>query len=1315
MDQMQKYLQSITYSNMKRSIGILLIASVFISYGCSSDNSGNSRQAEEAPQGPALTIEQDKNAETISIFRNGLEEPLVVQNAKADFRPYLHPIKAPDGNGVLTEYSPGHHTHQTGLYWGFTQVNGRDYFHNPGGDYWERVSANVVDAEGDTVRWQTVYNLLDAQGQAVLTETRHWSLTQQDGKVLLDLEWTGEAQKDVTIGEYDYGGLFLRMPWQEGIEGEAINADGQENQQAEGQRSIWVDVGMEIDGRQDPGRIAIFGHPANAGAPLPWRVDGQLGVGPVRARLGDWQIREGNTETIRHRVVVYTGQHNGTELTNMWEQYTDTEAQYAQTQLWEQAQKEGMEAKFLPPDAAADSMTFHNDNDYKVNVWASEPMMRQPMATAWDTQGRLWVAENLDYESRSEGFSNDGNSRIVILEDTNGDGKADKRKIFMEGIAFPSAIAVGFDGVFVGAPPNLLFIPDKNNDDKADVEDIEVRLTGWGIRDRHEVMNSLNWGPDGWLYGLQGFATPSNIRKPEGDGRLYHHNDPFPKDILEGEGTQINGGVWRYHPIKDKFEVVAHGFSNPWGMDFDAKGQLLMSACVIPHLWHVIPGGIYHRQGGQHFNPYVYEDIKTIVDHRHRSAHGGARVYLSDAFPRNQYGRIFMANIHEHAVLSDELTRKGSGYVASHGEDFMNANNAQFVGFSMERGPGGNLYVVDWHDASICGDAVHNKDTGRIFRIAPVNSQAENWEGRYSDLSTLSDQKLVAMQTKQSAWHSRKARVILQNRAAKGELAQQTHRQLRDIYQNNNNPDWRLRGMWGLHVTGGLDENDLMKALEDRNEYIRGWAIQLLGEDRSVSPKAREKFVQMARQDSSPVVRLYLASVLQRIDHKFRWDIVEQLIQHTEDADDHNLPKMIWLGLEPLIEDNPQRAMKLVAKSEIPLVTKFVARRGVDAEAIKEVIAGVERNSSEAQVQLNLLRGMQDGLEGQYDINAPGNWEQVYNELQESSDDQIRSIALRLSQQFGDIVAVQKTLNLIQNTNVELEKRREALATLAAQQNEKLVTIFPDLLSDKSALWEDAIQAVAAYNMEQLGALQVGYDEYSDFVLIERYASFNEAEQSAVIQAMASRPIYGWLLTQALQNDVISKDDISPHIARQLKRVVGSGFMEVWAQPIAQDDETVKNRYAKYEKLLTENAISKASVANGRVVFEKTCASCHTLYDAGTEIGPDLTGLNRTSVDYLLFNIIQPSVGVANDYKLVVVNMRDGRTYSGLVVGENDQSITMRIVGQDPIIINKSEIQSREQTDVSMMPTGLFNQLSDNEVLDLMRYLRTKQQVPLKK
>ena len=418
----------------------------------------NSNEGESPSTQTHLSIQIDTDAGTISVFRADEDEPILTQNAAPDFRPFLHPIATPDGQSEVTEFSPGHHKHQTGLYWGFTRVNGRDYFHHPEGDYWQRVSANVLEADGPTVRWQTVYNLLDSTSAAILTETQIWSMRETDGRFLLDLEWRGEAKTDITIGEYEYGGLFLRMPWREGIQGQAVNAARQRNQLAEGKRAMWLDVGMQVEGREDLAHVAIFDHPDNKGFPQPWRVDGQLGVGPVRARMGDWTIAQGETEVIRHQLVVYTGEMEDVALRNAWEEFSGQEgAMYATASLWGIAQQEALEAEFLTPEMAVESMTLLDG--FEVNAWAAEPMITQPMAFAWDDRGRMWVAENRDYESRGSGFSNSGDSRILILEDTDRDGKADSRKVFLDDIPFPAAIAVGFDGLFLGAPPHLLGDP----------------------------------------------------------------------------------------------------------------------------------------------------------------------------------------------------------------------------------------------------------------------------------------------------------------------------------------------------------------------------------------------------------------------------------------------------------------------------------------------------------------------------------------------------------------------------------------------------------------------------------------------------------------------------------------------------------------------------------------------------------------------------------------------------------------------------------------------------------------------------------------
>ncbi len=1241
-----------------------------------------------------LHVVHNDSAATLSVFQGQDAAPILVQHAAEAHRPFLHPIMSPDRQSEVTQYSPGHHPHQTGLYWGLTRLNGRDYFHNPGSNYWRRRDVTVVEDQGPTVRWEVSYDLLDSTGAAVLTETQEWAMKAKPDTFVLDLVWRGRAHTDVTVGRYDYGGLFLRMPWHPGIAGSAVNAARQRDRMAEGKRAMWIDVGMQLQGRSDFAHVAIFDHPANGGFPQPWRVDGQLGVGPVRARLGDWHIPSGADEVIRHRVLVYSGALDDMQLRKSWEAYTGQEgAMYSTASLWGIAQQEAREATYLTPDEAAAAMTV--PEGYEVTAWAGEPMLTQPMAFAWDDRGRLWVAENRDYESRQEGFSSSGDSRIVILEDVDRDGRADMRTVFLEGIAFPAALATGFGGVFVGAPPHLLFIPDSNNDDRADLNDVQVLLTGWGIRDRHETINSLHWGPDGWLYGLEGFATPSKIRKPQPGTAMYRGGDPFPEDLLKGDGVDIDGGVWRYHPVLERFEVVAHGFSNPWGIDYDAHGQMFISACVIPHLFHVIPGGIYQRQGGRHFNPYIYQDLAPIVDHRHRSAHGGARIYQSDAFPRREQGRLFMANIHEHAVLSDVLDIDRSGFVARHGDDFMLANNAQWVGFSMEIGPEGGLYVLDWHDADICGADVHDKDTGRIFRILPSNSLADEWDRRYEDLRSHSDSSLAAYQASPSDWHARRARVVLQHRATERTIDPAAVQVLMDLFTQASTTTVRLKALWALHVTGGLPKARLIEALRDTDEYVRAWAIQLLLEAGNPADDIVDHLVSMAKRDRSPVVRKYLAAGLQRIDVARRAPLAAALTRREEDADDPNIPLLIWTGVEPIVEPNASAALAIADQSRLPLVTRFIARRVVDADMTDDLVRALP-GSRRARVPL--LEGMLAGLEGRRDAARPTEWEETERAL--SRDRRTTDLAARIARTFSDLEAAQSLVATLSQEEGDAGARQSALRRLALSQRDELAELLPSLVQDPQMRVE-AIRAMAAFDMPALGV-----------ELLKLYPKLSANERAEAVQALASRPRYGWLLTKAIESGAVARADVAPHVARQLRRVVGSGFVEIWG-PIDQLPYDKIELEARYRTLLTVDRLQQADVQAGRAIFATACGACHQMYGEGGLVGPDLTGSNRTSLDYVLSNVISPGEEIQDDYRMVIVTMRDGRTHIGSIAQETDRQVTMRLVSQPAVVLSRSDIQSIEVSNMSLMPEGLFEPLTDQAVVDLVAYLRTAEQVPL--
>jgi len=568
---------------------------------------------------------------------------------------------------------------------------------------------------------------------------------------------------------------------------------------------------------------------------------------------------------------------------------------------------------------------------FKATVYSAEPDIVQPIAFDIDPRGRLWVVESTSYPDwKTDG----GNDRVLILEDTNGDGQADKRTIFFDKGRNLSGIALGFGGVWLCSTPEFIFIPDRDGDDKPDGPP-QVLLDGFAItKVKHNVFNCLTWGPDGWVYGGHGILDTSQVGKPG-----------TPKE----KRTPINCGVWRYHPTRHVFEVVAHGTTNPWGLDFDEYGQLFISNCVIKHLFHIVPGGHYKRMYGNDFNPNLYELMQSCADHRHWGqgkwtdsrgavgehdkaggghAHAGLMLYYGDNWPDQYRGRAFTCNLHGRRINQDSITRKASGYVATHDKDFLFVSDQWFRGLELKYGPDGAVYMTDWSDT---GECHHNKNpqkkTGRIFKISfgdvkPVKV----------DLNKLSNRKLVELHTHKNDWYVRTARRILQKRssmkldALEAVSLKQAAVRLTALLEAERDPKPRLRQLWTLHVMGYPFQRQVM---EDPDEHVRAWGVRLLVDLPGHQPPkpVLDEVAVMAAKDPSAHVRLAIASMLQRIPIESRWMIAQGLVSHAQDADDPNLPLMIWYGIEPAVAANKQRAVKLAAACKIPLVRQHIARR----------------------------------------------------------------------------------------------------------------------------------------------------------------------------------------------------------------------------------------------------------------------------------------------------------------------------------------------------------------------------------------------------
>ena len=973
----------------------------------------------------------------------------------------------------------------------------------------------------------------------------------------------------------------------------------------------------------------------------------------------------------------------------------------------------------LPPAKAAGAMTA--PEGFTVTLFAGEPDVRQPIAMCLDDRGRLWVAEAYSYPVRRP--DKEARDRILIFEDTDGDGKFDKRTVFMEGLNLVSGLEVGFGGVWIGAAPYLMFVPLKDGEDRP-AGPPQILLDGWAYQDTHETLNTFTWGPDGWLYGCHGVFTHSRVGKP---------------GTPDAQRTPINAGIWRYHPTRHVFEVFAEGTSNPWGLDFNDYGQAFIEACVIPHCFHIIQGGRYQRQAGNHFNPYTYADIQTVADHLHwqganpwagndRSAstggghaHCGMMVYLGGAWPKEYRNQLFMGNIHGHRINMDVPKQKGSGYVVSHGRDFLLANDAWARFINLRYGPDGNVYLIDWYDKQACHtkDAqIWDRSNGRIYKICyRGTARAAKAVIPHGDLKKCSDQKLVRLQLHANDWFVRHARRILQERAAAGRLAATTRQDLAKIALENPDEVRRLRGLWALHVTGGLQSAD--KLLTDPAAFVRAWTVQLALESGPVDPAVLDYMKTMARTDPSPVVRLYVASGLQRLPLKQRGRILEALLVsqasgtsaefREADATDHNLPLMYWYAFEPLasydVAPAAEQVLRLAFQSRIPLIRDFMLRRlGAPGtpEALARLCEAVHLANS-PDWHLAVLRGIQEGVKGRRRVAAPKAWAEAYEMLTQNRAPEVRRRATALAVVFGDAQAFAELRRRAGDTAGEPAERQAALRALLDAQDTRLAPLLQQLVAD-AALRGAALRGLASYD-----------DPKTPEIILKAYASFNPAEKRDALGTLASRAGYGKALLDAVAAGKIAAADVPADLVRQLRNLNDKELTrrigEVWG--IVRSTAADKAKLmARYRQQLTRPAPGKPDLPLGRALFVKTCAQCHTLFGSGGKVGPELTGSNRANLDYLLENILDPSAVIPKEYAVTLIELKNGRVVTGIIRGETPAALSV-VTANETLTVPRDEVAALTPSNISMMPEDLIKPLSDDQVRALVAYLQSPVQVPM--
>lgn len=948
---------------------------------------------------------------------------------------------------------------------------------------------------------------------------------------------------------------------------------------------------------------------------------------------------------------------------------------------------------------------------FRVSVFASEPLVRQPIAMTTDARGRLWVAENYTYAVAPTPELETVRDRIICLSDTDHDGRADERTVFWDDARELTSIEIGAGGLWALCPPRLLFLPDRDGDDRIDGPP-QTLLEGFDLTpaNRHNFANGLKWGPDGWLYGRNGITHVGHVGAPGAEA---------------GERVEIGPGIWRFHPQTHQIEMVAVGTTNPWGHDWDRHGELFFINTVIGHLWHAVPGAHFRRMFGADSNPYVYQLIEQTADHFHWDtaekwndirhgvtdttdqaggghAHSGLLIYQGDQWPAPYRGAVLTINLHGRRLNVDHLERAGASYVAHHGQDQFFWSDPWFRGIELLAGPDGGVYVADWTDVGECHelDGVH-RSSGRIFKIDYGTQE----RAATADLARLDNLALVELLKHENVWFARQAQRLLTERAAAGGDFDETAQALRRLFDEQQDVTLQLRAMWTLYTCGAAPEGWMMEQLAHADEHVRTWGVRLLVDRGAATDGAIERLAQLAKEEKSGLVLLYLASALQKLPAEQRPAIAGSLAAHEELADDREFPLLLWYGCEAATPLFPEQAVKLAVGAEIPLLRRFIARRltqEVDrAPAGVAALLEAARASNDAAVRRDLVAGMAEGLRGRRRAPRPENWQAVASALEADGDAELRQRLREMAVVFGDGVALDELKKLAASAEADMDTRRSAVEALAEARAEGCEAIFEALLGDGD-LAASAVRGLASFDNPAAAEL-----------IVRRFPGLIPTAQDAALETLTARPTSALALLRAIEGGAISREFVSIFQVRQMQAFEQPEIQEklraVWPElrPISADKQA---RIAEVRGRLTPESLGQAKASRGRRLWDKSCAKCHTLFGEGGKIGPDLTGAQRSNLAYLLENVIDPSATLAPGFRMSTVALTDGRVIQGVILSKTEATWEVQ-TPTDKLSIDVNDIDETADSTQSLMPEGLMDLLTPEEIRDLVAYLMSQSQV----
>jgi len=928
---------------------------------------------------------------------------------------------------------------------------------------------------------------------------------------------------------------------------------------------------------------------------------------------------------------------------------------------------------------------------FSVQLVASEPQLMNPVAMCIDDQGRFWVTESFEYPRRAPG---PGRDRIKVLEDTDRDGVVDKVTVFAEGLNIPSGIQVGHGGVWIANAPDLLLLKDTDGDLKAD-ETIRV-LTGFGRTDTHELPNAFTWGPDGYLYGLNGVFNYCSVRYTK-ENPNYRADQP---------AWDFTCALWRLDPRTLEFEVFAQGTSNPWGIAINPQGDFFLSACVIDHLWHISETGYYVRQGGPY--PAHTWPMPSIVQHKHQKAAYCGIVHLdSDAYPPEYSNAFYMGNVHAGCLNVDVVEDRGASYFGKPREDFLTANDVWFMPVAQVVGPDGCLYVLDWYDRYHCYQDANadpegvDRGHGRLYRVR----YNETPPAPAFDLQAESNAQLLKRLEDPNVFWRQHAQRVLSERSDPALAAS-----LAAIVNNGSKPA-RLRNhaLWAWISGPHRDVESLLKWCDDSSPTIAAWSVRALGDTFANQPAVKAKLQQLAyRDDLDPKTRLQTIIATGKTDLSAidKLDVFSHCLQRSDN--DSTITHLVWNATLPLAQSAPDacvdRLRLAIGDSDVQaLLPRLLS---VLCDAPEQRMGAIERLvraslATELPVAFRLAMVNELAKQTRQGAFGPAQRASLRDVARDGMSDLIEAgsaEAVLLSAMWGDEAAQRMSAKMFANQSLRSNLRIEALRTLAFADS-------PELLSSLGGVLEsaDAKPQFLGAVIEGLGG--AGNAEIAD-LLLRRYDNLPPDIQPKVIERLTQRAPWTRALLQQIAEEKVPSHALNLNQLRRIVAFDNEPIRELLNQTYGTVREAQRgDRQQVIETISKQLATAKGDPFAGQAAFKKVCGQCHQMYGEGFAVGPDITRNGRNDWKQLLQNVFDPSAVIGPGYQARTVVTVDGRVLTGLAIEESEQRVVLKLQGGTQETIARDDIETYRVNQVSLMPEELEKQLTPQELADLFAYL----------